>query len=161
MKEYLDHIRYLIGLCAVLWVLFGFVIGVKLAPNEDMKPGVRAGDLVFYYRIDKRPDIREMIVLRKNNTEYICRVVAASGDKVEITKESVLMVNDSTIFEENIICGTPRYEGFTEYPLVLETDEYFVLCDRREGREDSRYYGPVRSDEIMGTVVGLYRRGSN
>lgn len=161
MKEYLDHIRYLIGLCAVLWILFGFVIGIKFAPNEDMKPGICAGDLVFYYRIDKRPDIREMIIFKKNDIEYFGRVIAAGGDKVEITKDSVLMVNDSTFFEENITCGTPRYEGFTDYPLILEADEFFVLCDRREGGEDSRYYGPVKSDEIMGTVIGLYRRGSN
>ncbi len=160
MKEFLDFTRIMIGLCAILWVLFGFVIGVKTVPNDDMKPRICAGDLVFFYRLDRRPDIREMIVLKKNETEYIGRVVAAGGDKVEITEDSVLMVNDSVVFEENIFCGTPPYEGYAEYPLVLGTDECFVLCDKRDGGEDSRYYGPVKNDEIIGTIIGQYRRGS-
>ena len=65
MKEFLDFMRTLIGLCAILWVLFGFIIGVEAAPNSDMEPRICAGDLVFYYRLDKRPDIREIIVLKR------------------------------------------------------------------------------------------------
>ena len=161
MKEFLEFMRTLIGLCAILWVLFGFIIGVEAAPNSDMEPRICAGDLVFYYRLDKRPDIREIIVFKKNDSEYIGRVIASGGDKVEITDNSVLMVNDNVVFEENIFCGTPPYEGFTEYPLVLKADERFVLSDRREGGTDSRYFGPVKDYEIKGTVVAQYRRGSN
>ena len=161
MKEFLDFMRMLIGLCAVLWVLFAFVIGIKTVPDDDMEPRICAGDIVLYYRLDKRPDIREIIVFEKEESEYIGRVIASGGDKVEITDDSVLMVNGKVVFEENIITGTPPYEGFTEYPLVLSSDERFILSDRREGGKDSRYFGPVRDSEIEGTVIAQYRRGSN
>ena len=161
MKEFLDFMRILIGLCAILWVLFGFIIGIKAVKNDDMKPRICAGDLVFYYRLDKRPDIREIIVFKKQDSEYIGRVVASGGDKVEITEDSVLMVNDNVVYEDDIICGTPPYKGFTEYPLVLEAGEKFILSDKREGGTDSRYFGPVKDDEIKGTVVAQFRRGSN
>ena len=45
-----------------------------------------------------------------------------------------------------------------DYPLTLGPDECFVLADRRNGGEDSRYFGPVSKDEIMGTVVTIVRR---
>lgn len=160
MKEILDLTRIMIGLCAVLWILFSFIIGIKVVPDNDMAPGVCAGDLVFYYRLDKRPDIREIIIFEKNGSEYLGRIIASGGDKVEITENSVLMVNDNVVFEENIFCETPPYEGFTEYPLILEADEKFVLCDKREGGKDSRYFGPVKDGEIEGTMVAQYRRGS-
>ena len=160
MKEFLDFTRSLIGLITILWILLSFVIGIKAVPNDDMKPRLYAGDLILFYRPEKKPDIRDIIVLKKNNTEYIGRVIAAGGDKVEVTEDSVLMVNDNVVIDENEFGGTPLYEGFVDYPVLLGQDECFVLCDRRAGGEDSRYYGPVKYNEIMGTLIGQYRRGS-
>ena len=159
MKEFLDFARNLIGLMAILWILLGFVIGIEMMPNDDMRPGTRAGDILIYSRMDRVPDISDILVIKKNDMVYIGRVAATGGDKVEITNDSILMVNDNTVTEENIR-QTPRYEGFLDYPLVLDDRECFVLSDRREGGEDSRFYGPVSYDEILGTVIGQYRRGS-
>jgi len=160
MKEFLDLMRNLAGAAAVLWILFGFVIGITVVSDESMKPGMRAGDVIVYYRLGKAPHVRDIIVLKKNNKEYVGRVVAAGGDKVEINDDSGLMVNDSIVSEDGIYGNTMVYEGYTDYPLPLASDEYFVLSDSREGSEDSRYYGPVEKDEILGTVIGMYRRGS-
>lgn len=157
MKELLDLARTLICMSAVLWILFCFIIGIGIMQNEDMEPCIMPGDIIIYYRLDKIPDIREIIVLKKNDTEYIGRVVASGGDKVEITEDSVLMVNDNIVYEENILTGTPLYEGFLDYPVILGQDECFVLSERREGGEDSRYYGPVSLGDIQGTVISLYR----
>lgn len=144
----------------ILWILFGFIIGIEKVSNDDMKPRLFAGDIIIYYRLDKSPDVREIIVLKKNENRYIGRVVAAGGDKVEITDDSVLMVNDNTVTEDYITLGTPGYDGFADYPVILEADECFFLCDRRDGSEDSRYYGPVKDYEILGTMICQYRRGS-
>lgn len=156
----MDLLRNLIILIAVIWILFGFILGLSIVQNDDMMPGIRAGDVLICYRMDKRPTIRELIVLRKNGCEYVGRVVAAYGDKVEIDENSGLMVNDNMVSEEGIFGKTYVSDESNEYPIFLEEDEYFVLCDRREDSEDSRYYGPVDTDEIVGTVIGLYRKGS-
>ena len=42
--------------------------------------------------------------------------------------------------------------------LTLAEDEFFVLCDYREGARDSRYFGPVSEDEIKGKVITVVRR---
>ena len=159
MKDFLNFIRTLIVLIIILFVVFYFIIGIKMVPNDDMEPRLSAGDFILYYKIDRDPNLRDVIVLKKNDTEYVGRVIAVSGDKVEITKDEILMVNDNMVVESKIYYSTPYYEGFVDYPITLAQGECFVLCDMREGGEDSRYYGPVRSSEILGTVIGMYRRG--
>ena len=160
MNEFLDFIKRAIGLLTVIWVLFSFVIGVSMVPTDDMEPRMSHGDIVMYYRLSGVPRSRDVVLLQKNGTEYVGRVVAAGGDKVEITKDSVLMVNDNMVVEQNIFYSTPLYEGFVDYPLILEEDECFVLSDRREGGEDSRYFGPVKYEDIKGVLIGLFRRGN-
>lgn len=158
MKEFLSMIRTLIILLAILWALFTFAIGIKMVPNDDMNPRLNAGDIMLYYKVDKQVNAQDVIVLKKNKTEYVGRVVAKGGDTVEITKEGNLIVNGNMVVESNIYTATPPYEGFVEYPVELASDECFVLSDKRQGGEDSRYYGPVKTKEVRGTVIGLYRR---
>lgn len=142
----------------VLWALFFFVIGIEMVPNGDMEPRLSAGDIIVYSRINKTANIQDVVVIDKNDTRYIGRVVAKGGDTVEITEEENLVVNGNMVVEGNIFYSTPMYEGFVDYPVTLKDDEYFVLSDFREGGEDSRYYGPVKRSEIKGTVIASLRR---
>ena len=160
MKDFLVLFRNLTALIVIIWILFNFVIGVTIAENDDMRPGIRAGDVLICYRLDKKPVLRELIIFKKNGHEYAGRVVAAGGDNVELDENSGLMVNDNVVSEEGILGRTYAFEGSVVYPLVLEKNEYFVLCDRRDDSEDSRLYGPVNTNEIVGTVISLYRKGS-
>lgn len=143
----------------ILWLTFAFFLGIKMAPNDDMNPRISAGDILVYYRVDRTPSAQDVVVLKKNGTDYIGRVVAVSGDTVEITEEANLIVNGNMVIEDMIYYSTPYYEGFVDYPVKLGSDECFVLADKREGGEDSRYYGPVSYKEIRGTVIGQFRRG--
>ncbi len=40
--------------------------------------------------------------------------------------------------------------------LLLGKDEYFVVGDDRFSSADSRFFGPVRSDRIVGKVLARY-----
>ena len=154
----MDSVKNLLVLFVLLWLVFAFFLGIKMAPNDDMKPKIGAGDILVYYRIAKAPSIQDVIVLEKNDTQYVGRVIAKPGDTVDITKEANLIVNGNMVIEDEIYYSTPYYEGYLEYPVKLVDDEYFVLADKREGGEDSRYYGPISRKDIRGTVIGLFRR---
>ena len=91
---------------------------------------------------------------------FICRVVAGPGDKVEISEGERLIVNGNAVVESGIFYPTPEYAGFVEYPLELGEGEYFVLADYRNGGADSRFFGAVREDEILGTVITILRRNN-
>lgn len=157
MREFRNSIMNVILVILVLWIAFTFFLGLKMAPNDDMKPRISAGDLLLYYRVDKLVDPQDIVIVKKNKTEYVGRVVATSGDKVDIGK-SGLLINDIPVSEDNIYYDTIPYEGFVEYPVTMKDDECFVLADYRRGGEDSRYYGVVTKDEIKGTVIGQFRR---
>ncbi len=142
----------------VVWLLFGFVIGAATAPNNDMSPNIKSKDLLIYYRLDKAYSAQDTVVFVKNGTTYIGRVVAVSGDSVEISDDEQLIINNNIVSEPEIRSSTPRYEGFVEYPVSLGKDEYFILADSRSGAEDSRYFGTVSRSEINGKVVTVIRR---
>jgi signal peptidase I len=158
MKDFLGMLRSLVLLLLILWAVFMFVIGIKMVPNDDMSPRLDAGDIMLYYKIVAKVNNNDIVVVKKNGTEYVGRLIARPGDTVEITKEDNLIINGNLVAEEKIFYKTPQYEGFVEYPLTLGSDEFFILCDHREGGEDSRYYGPVKYSEIKGILIGVYRR---
>ena len=141
----------------VIWLLFGFVIGAVTAPNNDMSPNIKLKDLMLYYRLDESYCAQDIVVFVKNNTTYVGRVVAVSGDSVDISDDDQLIINNNIVSEPEIRASTPRYEGFLEYPVRLGDNEYFILADARGGAEDSRYFGTVKRSEINGKVVALIR----
>lgn len=145
-------------LITVIGILFGVVFGLTPMANADMQPAVCAGDLMLYYRLDKNLKIDDVVVFQKEGIQYTGRIVAVPGDVVEITDESDLMVNKSTVMEDNIFYTTPAYDSEVEYPLALKEDQYFILCDNREGAKDSRSFGVVDTSEIKGKVITIVRR---
>lgn len=100
------------------------------------------------------------MALPDNLDLYICRVVAVGGDTVEISDSGRLIVNGNSMVETNIFSQTTAYLGFVEYPLTLRSDECFVMADQRNGGVDSRFFGAVRTDEILGTVITIARRNN-
>ncbi len=142
----------------VLWLLFGYVIGAATAPNNDMAPSIKMKDLLLYYRLDKDYHAQDAVVFVKNGTTYIGRIVAAAGDSVDISDEERLIINGNAVSEPEIHASTPRFEGFTEYPLELSDQTYFILADARGGAEDSRYFGTVTRSEINGKIIAVIRR---
>lgn len=167
VKDYQYLILRLLLILLVIWVLFFQVVGVTRMTSNEMYPRVDGGDLVLFYRLDTDVRAQDIVVLRKetpaSNGEkelFVLRVVAVGGDTVEISDSEHLLINGSTMIETNIFYPTPRFEGFTEYPLTLGPDECFVLADRRNGSTDSRYFGPVSRDELLGSVITILRRNN-
>ena len=166
VKDYQFFLIRLAVLLVLLWVVFFLIIGVTTMPSGDMYPRIDAGDMVMFYRLDKDVRAQDVIVIEKEvpmlegKQLIISRVVAVAGDTVEISPEGQLIVNGNTMIESNIFYPTPEYEGFTEYPLTLKAGECFVLADYRNGGSDSRFFGPVSQEEIIGTVITILRRNN-
>ena len=75
-----------LGFFLVVYVLFTFLVGVAIMPNEDMYPRIDAGDLVLFYRLSNNIKAQDIVVLEKVTPDgdgskelFICRVVAAPG----------------------------------------------------------------------------------
>lgn len=156
--EIITFFRNLAVMALTLIVLFGVVFGVFRVRDNAMSPRVSAGDLLFYYRLEKQLRTQDVVVLRKDGKRYVGRIVAKSGDQVEVTEDACLKVNGNLIVETDIFYDTLRDGDRLDYPVTLGDGQYFVLGDFRIGAEDSRYFGPVEKSEILGKVLILLRR---
>lgn len=167
VKDYQYFVFRVLILIVVLWVLLFQIVGVTHMNSGDMYPRIDAGDSILFYRLDTDVRAQDVVVFEKVTPNsggekqlFISRVVAVAGDTVDISDAERLIVNGNAVIESNIFYSTPRYEGFTEYPLKLGPGECFVLADSRNGGTDSRYFGPVEQDEILGTVITILRRNN-
>ncbi len=156
-----------ISLALVIYVLFFHIVGITMMPGRDMYPRLDSGDLLLYYRLEKNLKFQDIIVFEKAEKDgeeprtFVCRIIGAPGDTVEITEEHGLLVNGNRLSETNIFYPTQPYtEGIAEYPIKLGEGEYFVMADQRNGGMDSRYFGTVKSDEIKGVVITILRRNN-
>lgn len=150
----------LIMMALLLWVLFGMLFGITPMRNNDMSPRISAGDLIFYYRMQDKFRTDDVVVFKKDGKQYVGRIVGKGGETVEITEDASLKINGSSVMETDIFYSTPRYESDVVYPVELAEDEFFILCDYREGARDSRYFGAVKQREIKGKAITILRRSS-
>jgi signal peptidase I len=167
VKHYQFFLLRLVLFIVIVWILFFKIIGLTPMPSADMYPRVDAGDLVMFYRLDKDVKAQDIIVIEKQTPDsgnekqmFISRVIAAPGDEIEITETGNVIVNGNAMIESNIFYQTFAYTDYTSFPVKLGEDECFVLGDNRDGATDSRYFGPVKKDEIKGSVITIIRRNN-
>ena len=147
----------ILAIAGILVLTFTFALGIFRNPDISMAPAVKDGDLVFFNRLDKSCVSSDVVVVKKQGEKQVRRVVAIAGDTVDITEDG-LMVNDAYVQEPGIYEQTGRYAEGIEFPVTLEEGEIFVLGDKRENSTDSRIYGPVKTEDILGKVITLIRR---
>jgi len=79
-------------------------------------------------------------------TELIKRVIAVGGDRVEIRNNQVL-VNDVALAEPYVAAGVQMSDLG---PVYIPYGHVWVLGDNRNNSRDSRVFGPVAEDTIVG-----------
>lgn len=152
---FLIHAAMLAG---VLFVLFGIIFGLSAVPDDSMEPVLSAGDLVFYYRLDRDFRRDDIVVYEANGEMRTGRIAAGPGDSVEVSEDNHLYINGSRILENDIFYETVRFDSDINYPVTLGDGEYFILCDHRDTGMDSRYFGAVDGTDIKGKLFAAIRR---
>ncbi|MCL2606268.1 MAG: signal peptidase I [Coriobacteriia bacterium] len=145
------------GIVGAVAIIFFFVFGVLQYDSPQMYPAVRAGDLVMYSRLNQSYVAQDLVVLTFQGETQVRRVVAIAGNVVDVTEDG-LLIDGALQQEPNIFTETHRYQTEITFPLTVPEGHVFVLGDHREGSTDSRTYGPVRADDTLGKVSGIFRR---
>jgi signal peptidase I len=88
------------------------------------------------------------------DTNFIKRVVAGPGDTLAIEK-GVPIVNGEALEEDYTL---PCRNGDCDFPteITIPDDHYFMMGDNRGESDDSRYWGPVPRDWIIGKAFFTY-----
>lgn len=134
------------------------IFGIAPIVNNDMSPRMNAGDVVFYYRLQKSYHVQDIVLYTYDGQYYVGRIIGKANDVMNITDDNHLQINGATVVESNIYYETPRYEGGIEFPLTVGEEEYFILADYREGGRDSRIFGAIKSQDIAGKIFSSVNR---
>jgi len=107
-----------------------------------LQPPQRGDIIVFQYPPDPQED-------------YVKRIVAIPGDIISVVGQSVI-VNGVILHEPYINSrdDSNPYPSFTN--RIVGPDEYFVMGDNRGDSSDSRAWGFVPRQNIIGKVVIVY-----
>jgi len=132
-------------------------------PSSAMAPTVIPGDRVVadlaYYRAS-HPKPNDIVVIQRNGTFLIKRVVALSGDTVA-GQDDLVFVNGHRLNEPYVQqTGKASFNLRQFGPVKIAPGELFVLGDNRESSVDSRSaeFGPVAEGSIGGKVLYVIRR---
>ena len=130
-------------------LVFTFMYGMARINDVSMKPAIKDGDLVMYYRLDKRFVSGDIAVFKKDGRTTTGRAVAVAGDTVDITKDG-LMINGATQISQDIYFDTTQFQNGVDFPITVGEGQIFVLGDNRPEASDSRIYGCINIKDVKG-----------
>jgi signal peptidase I len=142
-----------LGLLALLVLVRVFVAEPFSIPSESMAPTLSPGDHVLVdklaYRGGGEPRAGELVAFDAPDSEGVMlkRVVALGGQSVEIW-DGALRVDGRRVDEPH---SDPKdFEGRFFGPVRVPAGTVFVLGDHRRDSEDSREFGAVPVDDLIG-----------
>ena len=141
------------ALIAVLVLVRIFVAEPFRIPTESMSPTLRPGDQALVQKLGATsPDRGELVAFHspQNGEVLLKRVVAVGGDTVGL-EDGVLVVNGRKVREA--YADPDPIDSVYFGPVKVGAGTVFVLGDNRANSEDSRDFGAVRTDSIIGRAV--------
>ncbi len=129
------------------------VVGNSMAPTLENTGRYLLNRWVYLVREPKRADI---VVIRDpaDDSYAVKRIVAGGGDSIQL-KAGRIYVNGRLLDEPYLAPGTVTFAGpsVREQSFVCRKDQFFVLGDNRNNSADSRVYGPVARQKILGVII--------
>jgi signal peptidase I len=141
-------------LLLALIIFFGvkeFVLQNFRVEGQSMEPNFHTGQYLIVdkigYRLHtvERGDVIVFVPPKDASRDFIKRVIALPGERVEIRQGHVLI--NGKLLQEPYIKVSWNY---TMAPIVVGEDEYFVLGDNRNNSSDSRMWGLLPKKNIVG-----------
>lgn len=136
-------------LCLFIFTRF---VGLAYVSGSSMEPTYKDGSFVVMepYRNDQPIKRGDVVVVKESSYGrlFIKRVVALPGDMV-CAEKGRLYVNGKPEEDDFPLFNDP---GILSSSITLGNDEYFIMGDNRPHSTDSRSFGPVSADDVIGIV---------
>jgi signal peptidase I len=166
-RKHRENLQLLLLMVVAFDVVFGFirpfVVEPMYVPSESMLPTLQVGDRVLTnklaYDFLSSPERGDLVVFKdigkEKDEDTVKRVIGLPGDEISV-EDGTLLVNGSPPYEpylnteEGATQETPALETFG--PVFVPKDHVFVMGDNRANSYDSRFFGPVPNENIVGKV---------
>jgi signal peptidase I len=171
-----DWIESIIVAFLLAMVIRTFVIEAFKIPTGSMRPTLLEGDLIlvnkFIYgakipftnlrlpaiRQLRRGDVIVFIYPEDRKKDFIKRLVGLAGETVEI-KNGTIYIDEKPLldplFSQRYYYNRGNSAGEGQ-KLVVPKDNFFVLGDNSASSRDSRYWGFVPKENILGKALLIY-----
>lgn len=122
-----------------------------------MSPTLRDGDLALVAKRGRSLARGRIAVVRAaaagaaGGMVQVKRVVGLPGERVELREGSLFI--DEAHRPEPYLGGLPANVGLDRAEWRLGAGEYFVMGDNRARSVDSRRYGPIGEDAVLGVLA--------
>ncbi len=146
---------------ALAFLIRTFVIQAFKIPSGSMLPTLLVGDhllvnkFIYRFRDPRRGDIVVFKFPQDRKTDFIKRVVAVEGEKVEL-KDRKVYIDGRPIDEPYAFYENPASLDAEYGPTVVPPGKVFVMGDNRDNSYDSRFWGPVDRKDVVGKAMIIY-----
>lgn len=153
---FVDLAETLLVALAMALLIKTYIIQTSLIPSGSMIPTMQIGDRLFVNKFIYRftlPKRGEIVVFRSvkegDNKDFVKRCVGLPGDEIEI--------RDGLVFANGVHVTFPGVNVQRDYsqfgPVRVPEGEYFMMGDNRPNSSDSRYWGFVPEDHLLGKAL--------
>lgn len=171
---------------AWFWVILAFMLingtlgQARVIPSASMENTLLIGDHLIMSRLGydagipftnfhvplwKNPKRQQIVIFKppydSSLPDYVKRVIGLPGETVDV-HDGAVWINGKKL-EENYTIGrneaplrSQLIGDFAGLPFKVPDNCYFVMGDNRENSLDSRYWGCVPRNDILGTPVLIY-----
>ena len=151
-KAILSTMCAVIVIAAIATLIATFVLPVMQISGSSMDPTISEGDTVVLFKTESYKT-GDLCAFSWNNKTLIKRVIAVSGDWVEIDADGTVRVNGIVLDEPYV-----REKGLGEcditFPYQVPENSCFVMGDKRLSSVDSRssVIGSVSMEQMIGRI---------
>ena len=173
-RSVVEWIAVIGGALVVALVIKTFLIQAFYIPSGSMEPTLDIGDRVLVNKLSyDLHDVNrgDLVVFEANEGNGDCgqpvseaqadaaeegikdlikRVIALPGDTIDL-RDNHVVINDRILEEPYIADDAPTVPtGSIEFPFEVPEGCVFVMGDNRTDSRDSRIFGPIDEDQIVG-----------
>lgn len=166
---FFDFIETIVIALSIFLVVYLFFMQPHQVNGQSMVPNFQSGDYLLTDKVTFRmrnPQRGEIIVFhappaancaKGTGCDFIKRVLAVPGERVEV-KNNGIYINGTKLKETYIPANFQTLAGkFTKNRVItLGANEYMAMGDNRPYSSDSRSWGPITKDAIVGRVFYRY-----
>lgn len=146
----------IIALVIVLPIRY-FLFQPFLVRGQSMVPNLENGDYLIIDQLSYRlrePRRGEMIVFKfpkVPSQRYVKRIIGLPGETIEI-RDGKVFVSGKALDEDAYLPDIAFTDNKGFKSLTLADNQYFVMGDNRLASSDSRVWGPLPRQDIIGRV---------